>query len=357
MFGRDDEDDALEIIGAGPEYSKRGSDAFARSGRKPYSVYIKGVGSIPYKETPLAIPMAFVGGFMDAVRYNKVDDDSLMLRTAYAAFNVHKMFYSMAFLEGVAGAVQIVEPNTGAETWRAVKKDATRTVSNIMTDRLVSQISKVFDPTVYDNQTIKQMMLKDVPILNATLSQPAVGYDGNPRRYNGDAPLSRILYRFYTPSLDTPDLKYMGKHNDWTFYNPSRKPDWMDNKQYRGYEITWRKRFNAMMNKRVKGNINENIDEELFKWRDYYRGNARSKLRGLADLDKKQLDGLSTHEYISAYMGTPSDERGRFRGKMKKKWASSDARFRNLDSREKTDFERERHFEVRNMFYKAKSLM
>ena len=166
-------------------------------------------------------------------------------------------------------------------------------------------------------------------------------------------------YRKKEFSLPLSIQKYMKDHNAERLFGRSQKSSWMTDEQFDKYKEGSERKLRNKMLKLLSENDTDQVDinEELFKWRDYYRSKARAEFRGLADLSKKQLDGLSTHEYISAYMGTPSDERGRFRGKMKKKWASFDARFRNLDSREKTDFERERHFEVRNMFYKAKSLM
>jgi len=294
----DDDEPNLEFIGPGPKWSDRGLDAWARSGRKQYSVYIKGVGSIPFGETPLSVPLSLTGGYMDAVKYYGVKPEDMKTRLGYAAFFAMGAWKNNGFLGGLIKNIAIFgDASDPKQVAKALKKDASMTASNIFSNRMAAQIQKVLNPTVYDDTTMMQVMFRDVPFVNSLTGRPAIGYDGKAKRYEGNF-LERTLYRFWTPANEDPALVYAGKHDAFKLFNPSDIPDQMPKEKYYDFEKAWRMRFHEKMLSEI-GNGKKDINEDLRKWNSMIK--AQEKEMILQRTDENTLTKMEATTMLYLY--------------------------------------------------------
>ncbi|UOF82117.1 hypothetical protein [Caudoviricetes sp.] len=194
-----------KLTGNGPvDYRKK--EQLLASGWRPNSIKI-GDKFIPFTHFfgPFSIPAAIVGNYFDSVRYGDIDENDATDRLAAALLGSANSITEMSFLDGIA---QLTEAVTNWQTrgpgflknW--IANQATSPVPNAY-----KQVSRYFDPTVYDTQTIFEKMQSSV---RATSNLNAkVDVFGDPVK--GDA-----LTELQTSKQDPNSLKsYLAQNKLW----------------------------------------------------------------------------------------------------------------------------------------------
>lgn len=162
-YGMGDDDEAPWITGQGPK-DNGARNQLRETGWKPHTVKIGGV-YVSYLETPLAIPFAIVGNYIDAVKYNGMAEKDAAARLGKAIAGVPETIVSMSFLRGLA---DFMDAARGRKNWGDV---AGSVVAGITVPNLVRQVDRTFDPTIYETDGALGMLGGQIPGVRQTFPE------------------------------------------------------------------------------------------------------------------------------------------------------------------------------------------
>lgn len=181
----DDDDPYFEITGKGPSDMNKKNQLYQR-GWRPYSVKI-GDTRISYQYTPLGIALSWVGNWLDGEKYKELDKKDNLTKGAFAIQSTASGVFDMSFLTGLGGLIDVLRSDTNAETLKerlgkGVGRTATSFIPNIF-----KQIDKLYDPTIYNTDNIKEAILKDIPIVKELSDlKPKLNIFGQPVSKQGN---------------------------------------------------------------------------------------------------------------------------------------------------------------------------
>jgi hypothetical protein len=173
----DDDDPAFAIYGAGPR-TKEQRDQLKETGWRPYTIKIRGK-YYNYQQTPLAIPVSWLGHYLDAKRWKHIDEADALQKVAVAGLLFGRTITDQSWLDGVAGVFQAYDRDPGKNAGQASLGQLTRTASGFVIPNAVKQIDQLFDPAVYDSQGIRSLLYSQVPVARR-LNKPALNVLGEP---------------------------------------------------------------------------------------------------------------------------------------------------------------------------------
>lgn len=171
-----DANDTVQITAGGPDNNNE-KRQLQNAGWKPYSVKI-GDGYYSYQYTPFNLGFAMVGHYRDAVRYNKLSEKDASTRLAYGMLKSASTIFDMSFLSGISDFIETVQGTTSST--KGASRLFSRTASSILIPNLVKQIDKLFDPTVYQSDTITQSLIRETPVARGELLKPMLNVLGEP---------------------------------------------------------------------------------------------------------------------------------------------------------------------------------
>jgi hypothetical protein len=176
MQDDDDEKKKFAIYAAGPgDMAKR--HQMEETGWRPYSIRI-GKHYFDYRLTPFAVPFAIVGYVRDAERWKKMDEATILSRMAYATLKSGSAVFEMSFLSGVNQLVDMLQRETPDSAAKALKSYIGRNAGSLV-PALFKQLDRTFDTQIHDNATIKEALLREVPIASH-LVKPKLNLLGEP---------------------------------------------------------------------------------------------------------------------------------------------------------------------------------
>lgn len=149
------DDDEPWITGQGPK-DNNARNQLRETGWKPHTVKIGGA-YVSYLETPLAIPLAIVGNYIDGLKYNGMAEEDAATRLGKALASAPETMVSMSFLRGLA---DFMDAARGRKNWGEV---AGSVVAGITVPNLVRQIDRTFDPTIYETDGALGVVAGQIP--------------------------------------------------------------------------------------------------------------------------------------------------------------------------------------------------
>lgn len=176
----------------------------SNTGWKPYSVKV-GDTYYSYQYTPLNIGFAMIGHYRDAVRYNKLDEKDAQTRLAYGMLKSSTTIMDMSFLSGLSDFMGTVSGATSST--KGVGNLMARTASSVVIPNLAKQIDKLFDPTVYQADTVKEALMRETPIARSATLKPMLNMLGDPIKPSQN--------RFFTSQTDDPVWKLIVAKQAW----------------------------------------------------------------------------------------------------------------------------------------------
>jgi hypothetical protein len=192
---KDEEDPKFTITANGPQ-DPRARRQLRETGWRPYTVKI-GNTFVSYRESPLALGLAYTGSLLDAERYKKLDEQDLMNRAYYALHQVGASLLSQSFLQGLSAffddlSNDRVAAGAGASQFKSLSRVAGTALPNLL------KLDRLFDPQVYDSGTVAGALLRDVPIARSFSGlKPEINVLGEPVR----ADLNPFVSRTKTDEL------------------------------------------------------------------------------------------------------------------------------------------------------------
>lgn len=167
----------VTVTGSGPA-SPAAKKQLMETGWRPNSVKL-GNMYVSYLRTPPALALAAIGNYQDAQRYRHLDDDSAMSRVSYALSGVSGAIMNQSYLDSLGELMEAAKnenPKSAAEKWQHV---VARTGSRFVVPNAVTQIDRLFDPTVYDDKDIESLLRAQVPFARRE-NRPVINVLGDP---------------------------------------------------------------------------------------------------------------------------------------------------------------------------------
>jgi hypothetical protein len=211
----DDEDPEFAIYGAGPAQAtdRQGLEA------KQWIAHSIKVGDryYSYANTPVAIPMAWLGGIMDRIRDARLfgnrsaqrTAESLPLMAASSAVGMAKVVTEQSFMVGAMDVLRMIgepSPETGG---RQLLKQSVRIATSSVIPNAVRQVDKFFDPAQYEQRSAEGILVNAIPFVRGAAGQPSLNALG--------LPITRPLASQFTSSqADVPPLvQYLAESGNW----------------------------------------------------------------------------------------------------------------------------------------------
>lgn len=159
------DDDEPIITATGPKDTDQ-RNQLRRSGWKPHSIKI-GDTYVSYLTSPAAVPLAFVGNWIDGVRYNGLSEKDLVGAGTQAAVGIGSTITDMSFLRGVADLFDTLRgaPGASPEKWAA------GVATSALVPNLVKQVDQTFDPTLRQAKTLGENVQGAIPGLRQQLPE------------------------------------------------------------------------------------------------------------------------------------------------------------------------------------------
>lgn len=174
------DDPWFELTAQGPKDLKK-RNQMRETGFQEYTVKIGGV-RYNYVYSPLAIPFAIAGSFLDSVKYRDVDEDTALGVAANGMLMGVTSVFDQTFLTNVSDLFNIISsPNAAAQQKAASQLFArtTATMTPFVGANALKQLSRLADPNLYNSQTLWEMYLREMPV-----PIPDGKLWAMPRRYN-----------------------------------------------------------------------------------------------------------------------------------------------------------------------------
>lgn len=201
----DDADPRFAVNGAGPTTPEQRKQ-LQGTGWIPYSFKIGG-RFYSFANTPLAIPMAALGNYMDARKYRHLDASSALNRAAVALAGSGKVITEQSFLNGVADVFKLMDRQPGKETDTAAARWASRVAIAGAVPNAVRQLDQLFDPSVRDANSVESILINSVPFVRR-LNHPAINALGDPVQRH-------VTDTFTSPQHDDPLLQLLADKQAW----------------------------------------------------------------------------------------------------------------------------------------------
>lgn len=154
----------IEIHGNGPKDAERRRQLM-QQGWKPYSVKV-GDHYLSYLPTPLAITFGILGNMSDSFRYHEMDSKHGATAAVYALARTANVITSQSFLSGLSNFFSMVsaQPDQAVASWRNY---VAQTASAVF-PKIALDISRIFDPTKYDSNTLSEDLMRNTPFASIT---------------------------------------------------------------------------------------------------------------------------------------------------------------------------------------------
>lgn len=167
------------VSGMGPKDKDR-RNQLRETGWMPNSFKIKD-RYVSYANTPVAIPMAIVGNYMDALKYGGLEKADALNRAAYASMMAMGVILDQSFVKGIADLFRTVNQTSVKTTGGKVADTFGRTAAGaaIPYSSALKQIDRVFDPKIYSSDDVVSGLVNQTPFVRSS-NRPALNALGEP---------------------------------------------------------------------------------------------------------------------------------------------------------------------------------
>jgi hypothetical protein len=200
-----DEDATFRWWGPGPK-DKAEKEKWLASGARPYT-FKAGKYYVNYAESPLSMPGAALGGWLDSIRYGKnMDKKSGEQRAAYAFLAAIRGFSNQGVLSGIANLFDVVSGE--AQPSQLMKIGPQTATGFVPAQGFLRDTSTLFDPNKIDDSTMRGAFIKDIPVLKS-YGKPSLNVFGEPVEIKG----LPVVRRFVVKQDLEPVYAWLGRND------------------------------------------------------------------------------------------------------------------------------------------------
>lgn len=175
--GAGDDDYWFAISGAGPVTPDQ-RKALRATGWIPHSLRI-GKRYWSYANTPLAVPLAIVGNYLDALKYRKLEETDILNRVAFAVGTAGNVVVQQSYLDNVAQLLGSLDHVSARSADQRAVDVVSRSVTTLAIPQALRQIDRVFDPAMTEPGTVVERVVAQIPFARRNL-KPALNSLGEP---------------------------------------------------------------------------------------------------------------------------------------------------------------------------------
>jgi hypothetical protein len=282
----DDPDPEFAIYGQGPanDADRRG---WLAKKALPHSIKF-GNRYISYSNTPLAIPMAWLGNLFDRIRdariYGKRGaqrlSENLPTMAATAAVGMAKVITEQSFLVGLMDVAETLSEPQPEASGRGLLKYTARTASSFVVPNALRQIDKAFDPTIYEQRTAEGILVNAIPFVRGKFGRPTLNALGLPAT-------NPVSSQFTSTQASVPPLvKMLAETGNWpslpdrNHIYPNKGRTMTEDEFYEYVRGSGQTAFNWLEKQRTNGNLAKYDNATRAKVISGYFEAARKQWRG-----------------------------------------------------------------------------
>lgn len=200
-----EDDPPFMITGRGPS-DKDQNRTWRAAGNIPYALKI-GSRHYSYQDKPLALPLAIIGHYLDAVRYLDLSEQDAINRVLYAFNSSMNVLLDSSWLQGLSSMFNQANRDATGKAHKGLASQGAKTLSSFVVPNALRQLDALFDPTKYSSDDIRGMMLNQVPFARR-LGRPDLNVFGEPVA----APTSKL---FWSQSGEDPLVNLLASRRLW----------------------------------------------------------------------------------------------------------------------------------------------
>lgn len=215
----DDEDPFMTVYGAGPR-TKSKRETLRSQGWMPNSIKL-GQHHFSYQETQLAIPLAILGNYYDAIRYGDLEEEDAANRLLYGLAGISHSILDQRMLSGLGDLLDALSADWPGSTGKRMAKWASRVGSSFVVPNAARWADRLFDPQVYEANDIRGALMLEVPLVRRE-GRPALNVFGQPVTRGP-------LERFYSQADPDAVVQVLIRKEAWVPYpniNSLEVPDY-----------------------------------------------------------------------------------------------------------------------------------
>lgn len=195
----------LAVYGQGPR-DKNQRELLRTTGWIPNSVKV-GDRYFSYQETQLAIPMAILGNYFDAVRWQKLEQKDALNRLTFAMLATSYTVLDQRMLSGLRDVLTGLGRGVFQSDTQDLVKAAARPAASFVVPNVVRWVDQLFDPAMYEAHDVQGQILQQIPVARREGS-PAVNAFGEP--------ITRgPMERFTSPDKPSELVKVLAQKGAW----------------------------------------------------------------------------------------------------------------------------------------------
>ncbi|WP_043588072.1 hypothetical protein [Geminisphaera colitermitum] len=163
--GDDDEEPWFSITASGPsDYRHR--QQLEGAGWRRNTIKL-GKVRIPYQDSPLNVPLALVGSYLDALRYGKEKEETVAARAIGATLGASRVIFDTSMLSGMGQLMDMVQGKASPD---AVTRFLASVPSNALVPgvNLMRQVDRTINPKVYETDGPLGATGAQLPFVRAT---------------------------------------------------------------------------------------------------------------------------------------------------------------------------------------------
>jgi hypothetical protein len=167
----------LNIHGSGPSDTKKRKQLI-ETGWKPYTLEIGG-RYYSYMTTPPGLMISTLGNVIDTYRYDELNKKDPVIRAAYVASQIPVTVFNQSFLNSLSTLFDAMSQTDPERSIFAMKKFASSTIGSATTPRIALDVQRIFDPKMYQGDTIQGVLLQNTPFASL-VNRPVLNAFGEP---------------------------------------------------------------------------------------------------------------------------------------------------------------------------------
>jgi hypothetical protein len=248
----------LTLRGMGPSDEEERKQ-WLDDGNRPHTFSFMGGPQISYQFTPWALVLSWMSNYLNWDQYNAKDDATYTERGIVAMKFAVGVIMDLPFFAGPAEFMDAIQKTKGDPV--ATLGKYTEGKMGMVYPNLVRQIDRIFDPTLYDSQGLKGIIIDQMPFARR-LGTQRVNLFGDP--IGEDKPvMDRVVGRIISfPPKPSRESLILAKYDIYPYMpSPQRAKALVDGEEAQMTEEQYNK-FVQIVGKDVKKRINDLFDPD-----------------------------------------------------------------------------------------------
>lgn len=248
----------LTLRGMGPSDEEERKQ-WLDDGNRPHTFSFMGGPQISYQFSPWALVLSWMANYQNWEQYNAKEDASGYERAVVAMTSATSIIMDLPFFSGPAEFMEAVQKTRGDVIATPAKYIEGK--MGMVFPNLVRQIDRIFDPTLYDSQGLKGIIIDQMPFARR-LGTQRVNLFGEP--IGEDKPImDRLIGRTISfPPKPSRESRILAKYDIYPYMpSPQRAQALVDGEKAQMTEEQYNK-FVQIVGKDVKKRINDLFDPD-----------------------------------------------------------------------------------------------